>query len=274
MGFELFEERLKCDADGSDLIGQGREADGNAFTGQLLGLAVEGLMIAELLNDDTGKEIRSRPSPGRRVEWRRRLADRFAIAACELLTHGLQDEEAARDLLKAVGRRLAQLGKSLSAAALAGGRRRNHHPLARQMLRKGLAGGPLAREGANRRGLRRRHLRFDVVLGGCGFLLGELQLKLIQKPCSTLRPDPKPLPLELCNLELEMSDGCIGGGSVGLGGGQLRLSLISAQLRFDEGCSERLDIARLGCARSIHEPSESWIFALVAPPSAVSTNFF
>jgi hypothetical protein len=60
--------------------------------GQLLGLAVEGLMIAELLNDDTGKETRSRPSPGRRVKWRRRLADRFAIAACELLTHALQDE--------------------------------------------------------------------------------------------------------------------------------------------------------------------------------------
>ena len=146
MVFKTFKERLQCYADRADLIGQGREADGDPFAGQLLGLAVQWLVIAKLLHDDPSQKIGSSPSPRRCVERGRRLADCFAIAAGKLLPHRLQDEEPARDFFRRVRRRLAQLGQSLPAASMTGCWRSDDNSLTWQMGGKLPAGGPLAGE--------------------------------------------------------------------------------------------------------------------------------
>jgi hypothetical protein len=50
------------------------------------------------------------------------------------------------------------------------------------MLGEGLARGALAGEGRHRRGLARRHLGGDLILGGRTLQLLELQLVLIENP--------------------------------------------------------------------------------------------
>ena len=60
-------------------------------------------------------------------------------------------------------------------------RRRDHHPLARQMLGERLARRPLAREGRDRRRLGRGRLGGELVLGRRRLQLFELQLQLVEQ---------------------------------------------------------------------------------------------
>ena len=71
------------------------------------------------------------------MEGRRRLADRFAVAAGERLSHRLDDLPLARDRLEGGGDVFAQLAQPGPAAALTGARRIEHDPLTRQMLGEG-----------------------------------------------------------------------------------------------------------------------------------------
>ena len=89
-------------------------------------------MLPELLEQDHGQQVGAGPSPRRRVERRRRLADLLAVPACELLAHRLDHLPLARDDLQRLGDVLADLRELLRAAARAGARRGHHHPLARQ----------------------------------------------------------------------------------------------------------------------------------------------
>ena len=74
-------ERRQGGGGGADLIGERGEAEVHALAGVALGLAVERLMLAELLEEQHRKEARPRPAARRGVERRRRLGDALAVAA-------------------------------------------------------------------------------------------------------------------------------------------------------------------------------------------------
>jgi hypothetical protein len=55
--FDQGMKRLKDRRTGADLVGQRRQAQIDAFPGVALALAVQGLMLTELLEQDHGQEI-------------------------------------------------------------------------------------------------------------------------------------------------------------------------------------------------------------------------
>ena len=139
VGLEALEQwRQRCRA-AADLVGQGRQADRHALLGIALGLPVERLMLAKLLEQDHRQQAWPCPAAGDDVERRRRLADLLAVAAGELLADVLDHLPGFRDDLQRLGDVLAELGQPRTATAGAGRRSRHDHPLARQMLREGLA---------------------------------------------------------------------------------------------------------------------------------------
>jgi hypothetical protein len=109
IGFETIMERTKGVAAGAHLIGKRREAQRHAFTRIALGLAVQRLMLAELLEQDHGQEIGAGEASRRHMEGRGRLADLLAIAAGELLAHMLDHLPLPRNHLERLGDVLAEL---------------------------------------------------------------------------------------------------------------------------------------------------------------------
>jgi hypothetical protein len=121
-----------------------REHERHALLGVALGLAVERLMLAKLLEQDHRQETGTGPAPGNHMERRRSLADLLAVPAGKLLAHMLDHLPLARDRFQRLGDVLAKLAQPLAAAAKASRRSRHDHPLAWRMLGKGLARGALA----------------------------------------------------------------------------------------------------------------------------------
>ena len=89
VGFDELQQRFHDCASRAHRIRQGGQADRHALTAIPLGLPVQRLMLAELLEQDHGQQARSRPSARDHVERRRRLTDVLAVPAAELLPHGL-----------------------------------------------------------------------------------------------------------------------------------------------------------------------------------------
>src|ERR1700751_775268 len=137
-------------------------------------------MLAILLEQDHGEHVRPGKAAWQHRERRRRLADLLAVAAGELLTHGLNDLPLPRYRLKRLRDIFAELGEAARAAAAASGRTRHDHALARQMRRERLARGLSAGEGTHRRG--RCCLRGGkLILGRRGLELLELKLHLLDQ---------------------------------------------------------------------------------------------
>src|SRR5205085_5874005 len=153
VSLEPFEERRQRRTAATHLIGQGRQAEGYALPGVAFSLAIERLMLPELLEQDHRQKAGTGPAPGQHMEWRRRLADLLAIAAGELLADVLDHLPLPRNDLQRLGDVLAQLPQPRAAAAKANARSRLNHALAWQMLGEGLAGRALARKGHHIRGL-------------------------------------------------------------------------------------------------------------------------
>src|SRR5260221_6865116 len=109
-------------------------------------------MLPVLLEQDHRQKAWTGPAPGGHMERRRSLADLLAVAAGELLADMLDHLPLPRDHLQRLGDVLAQLAQPRPAAALAGGRPRLDHPLARPMLGKGLTRKALAGESHPGRG--------------------------------------------------------------------------------------------------------------------------
>ena len=90
-------KRLQDRRAGAHLVGQRRYAQINAFATVSFALAVQRLMLAELLEQDHGQQVRSGEAARRDVERRRRLRDRLAFPTRELLAHRLDHLPLPRD---------------------------------------------------------------------------------------------------------------------------------------------------------------------------------
>ena len=239
MGLDQVVQRLQRHRARAHLVGQGRQAEIDAFARVTVALAVQRLMRAVLLEQDHRQQVLAGPAPRRRMERRRRLADLLATPAGELLAHRLDDLPLTRDHLQRLGHVLADLRQLVRTAAPAGCRRRNHLPLARNMRRERLAGRLAAGEPLDLRGLRRRLLGRQLVLGRARLELVELQFQLVEKTLLALRALPEELAPELLDGQLQKGDLGLGvghlrrrDGSPRLGLGRLRLGLRSLGLRL------------------------------------------
>ena len=205
MGLDQAPKRIERRRDRANGVGHGGERDRRALERVALGLPVQRLVLTELLEHDHRQQARARPGPRDRVERRRRLADLFAVPAGELLPHRLDHLPPPRRNLQRLRHILAELAQAIAAAARAGGRRIDHHALARQMVGERVALGAAAREGAHRR-LRGRLFRRQLVFGGAGRQFLELERQLVDQPRRPFRPLPVDLALELRDLELLRGD--------------------------------------------------------------------
>ena len=107
-----------------------------------------------------------------------------SAAAGELLPHGLDDLPLDRLDLERLGDVLAQLGQ-LATAAGTGGRRRQDHPLARQVGRQGRAHRLATGRAAERPSLSAAFSALAACLAGGGHL-AELELQLVDQLAAAL----------------------------------------------------------------------------------------
>src|SRR5690606_9908820 len=101
----------------------------------------------------------------------------LAVPAGDLLTHRLDDLPAARNDFERLGDVFTDPAQAGAAASRASAGRRNDDALARQMLRKRLAGWSAPFKAGCSGGLASRQLSHCLVLAGRGFQLLELKLE-------------------------------------------------------------------------------------------------
>jgi len=109
VSFHQVVERAQGMDAGADLVGERRQAEIDTLTGVSIGLAVQRLMLTELLEQHHGEEVRPKKATGCRVERRRRLADLLAFTARDLFANRLDDLPLPRDHLQRLGDVLTQL---------------------------------------------------------------------------------------------------------------------------------------------------------------------
>jgi len=172
---------------GPDLVGQRRDTQLNALAPEALALPIQGQMLAELVEQDRRQKRRPDEAAWRGMERRRRLRNRLAGAARELLAHRLDQLPPPRDYLQGLGHVLAklrQVGRSAARTARRGGK---DNPLAFNILREGLAHRPTTRERSNRLCRLGRRLGRQFVFCRRRFQLLQLQLELVEQPLLALR---------------------------------------------------------------------------------------
>ena len=86
----------------TDIIGERRDAQGHALGGIGLALPVQGLVKGKLVEQDHRQQVGTSGSARNGVEGRRRLRDRLARLADELLAHRLHHDPLAGDDLPAL----------------------------------------------------------------------------------------------------------------------------------------------------------------------------
>jgi hypothetical protein len=91
VSLDAFEYRREDPDAGADLVGERRQAQRHTFSGIAFGLTVEGLMLAELLEDDHCQKTGAGPAARNDMERRWRLGDALTVPACELLADVLDD---------------------------------------------------------------------------------------------------------------------------------------------------------------------------------------
>ena len=89
MGLDHAPKRIERRRDCAHGVDHGGKRDRRALERIAVGLPVQRLMLAELLEHDHREQARARPAPRDHMERRRRLADLFAVPARELLPHRL-----------------------------------------------------------------------------------------------------------------------------------------------------------------------------------------
>jgi hypothetical protein len=105
------DQRLQGGGDRAHPVGERRDVDRHALAAEALALPMQRQVQPELREGDLGEEVRPRPPAADRMERRRRLGDRLARPARELLAHVLEDEPARRHALERLGDVLAELAQ-------------------------------------------------------------------------------------------------------------------------------------------------------------------
>jgi hypothetical protein len=267
VALDPLDQRRQRRAAAADLIGQGRQAERHALTGIAIGLTVQGLVLPELLEQDHRQQAWAGPAAGQDMEGRRRLADLLAIAAGELLAGVLDHLPLPGNDLQRLGDVLAQLAPPRAAAAQANRRPRLDHPLAQQMLGKGLARRALAGEGHDIRGLGHGVLGGDLVLGRRTLELLEGQRHLIDQLHTAFRALAVELARQLGDLQPLMRDQGLIIGSLGLGHCQFGLDPRRSFTLRDQRRLQRGNVVGEVIGRRRHEPD----YPTSAGPSAPST---
>ena len=193
------------------------------------------------------------------MERRRRLGDLLARPAGELLPHRLDDLPLARHHLQGLGDVLAEFDQ-LAAATRAGRWRWHDHALTRQVRRQRAPHRLLAGQAVHRRRGRLGRPSGDLVFGGAGFQLLELQFQLVEQLAAALGRLPKPLALHLGDQQLEIGHHRLGAGSASLR--LLPCHALGNQCRLQRG-----DVVGQ-CFGRRHEPD----YPILSGPGLLSTT--
>ena len=191
-------QRLQRGGDGTHPVGERRDVEADALTGEADALPVQRQVQPVLAEHHLGQQVGTGTAAGDWMERRRRLADRLAAAAGHLLAHVLDDEPARRQSLQALGDLLAQLANGTAAAGTRD-RRRVDDARTRQVFGQRPAGRLARCRAAAGRASRARFGGPQVVRGvrlGDGFLqFGQRQLQLFE-PGAVFGRGAEPLPAE------------------------------------------------------------------------------
>jgi hypothetical protein len=106
----------------------------------------------------------------------------------------------------------------------------------------------------------------DLVLGGRGFQLFELQLHLIQKPRCPFRARPEKFALQLLDLKFEMRDQRLLDGEFGLCGGGVSLGQNPSVAFGDERRFQRFDVVGKIEEAGVHDPNKIIKSAICGAP--------
>ena len=202
MRFDQAKERIERRADRPHGVGHRRERDRHAFQSVTLGLAVQGLVLAELLEHDHRQQAWASPASCHGMERCRRLADLLAVAARELLAHRLDHLPLTRHRFQRSGHVFAELTQATAAAAFARRRWIDHNALAGKMIGEGIAFGSRARKSANSRRPGDGFFGRKLVFGGAGFQLFKRKRQLVDQARRAFRSLPVDLALQLGDLQL------------------------------------------------------------------------
>ena len=210
MPAKLGEDRIEGGDASADPVGKRRDVELDAFPGEGGALAVQRQMVAELADQDHGEQARAGEAARNRMRRRRRLADRLAVPAGELLAHPLDDLPAPRLAFERLGHDLAELAQPRAAALAADARGGLDDAFDRQVLRQPARSAlrmPALRPG----GLRLRGLCLGLFLGLRLFQLLDRQFELLDEELAALRRLPvglaaRPGQLQLQPLDLEGAD--------------------------------------------------------------------
>ncbi len=247
MRLEPVEQRFQHPAGRPHLVGRGGQADLHAFPGEAFALAVQRLVLAELLEQQRGQQVRPRPAARRGVERCRRLADRLAVPAGEFLTHRLDDRPPRGNALGRLGDAFAQLAQPGRATAWARRRRRDHDALARQVRRERLARRRFAGD-AGRAGRLGHLFRRQVVLADTCLRLLQLEFELVEQSGGPFGAPAVEVALELLDPELQAGNQRLVAGSFGPRLGGVRLRQRSPATRFDQRGAQGVD----GVGKGVH----------------------
>jgi hypothetical protein len=139
-------------------------------------------MLAELLKYDHRQQAGSGPSSCDSMERRWRLANLLAVATAELLSHRLDHFPLAWRTFQRSRHVFTEFAQAVAAAALAGLRRIDHHPFAREMLGERLAFATLARKSTYSRRPGDSPFRGKLVFSRSRLELFERQRQLLNHP--------------------------------------------------------------------------------------------
>ena len=106
---KLSEDRIDGGDASADPVGECRDVEFDAFAGEGGALPVQRQMVAKLADQDHGEQARTGKAARDRMRRRRRLADRLAVPAGELLAHPLDDLPPPRLAFERLGHDLAEL---------------------------------------------------------------------------------------------------------------------------------------------------------------------
>ena len=208
MRLDRVNQRHQSGRRGANPVRQCRYVEINALAGIGRALPVERQMQAIFGEQHLCEQMRSGAAARDRVRGGRRLGDRFAGAAGELLAHVLDHFPLPRHHFQHLGHILADLAQVTTAATRAGGGRGVNDTFAWQMLGQWTARRLLASKAAHRNRLSCRRCRYlgrRLALGCRLFQIGKLKFELF-KQHAPFRRWPEPLMAQLGDGELQLFD--------------------------------------------------------------------